>query len=362
MSTKRNSAGLKTMAILVLAATWAIGAPSILAAPSVSGTSGTFTQGQSITISGSSFGSHSNYNSSSNSWSGQSFLMMDFKDFEDGSLTSEGFSGNDMSDVSLQSGGPTNSTKYERTQYGSSRLANYGISRSDNSTNPAIYTSFWFMMPSGTEGGKPWRWYFGSNSSSDNLYLGTQCGSSGLNLSGDFLGTTVYGASISTGVWHKLEIYASKSAGVYTVWLDGAQYQDWSSAKGSNPWSAGGSFDNSAHTIEYADMIDGTTTGCSSTGSYNYDDIYIDRTPARVEICPGSTWSSRGACNTQIPTAWSASSITIEVNKGNFAANSSAYLYVVDSSNTANSSGYAIQFGSGSSSTPPTPTGLHLVN
>jgi hypothetical protein len=101
-------------------------------------------------------------------------------------------------------------------------------------------------------------------------------------------------------------------------------------------------------------MIDGTGRGCSVAGSYNYDDYYIDYTPARVEICNGSTWATRGICNTQIPTNWSASSIGIVVNQGTFTAGSSKYLYVVDSNNTANSSGTQIQFGSGGGGTTDT--------
>ncbi|NLX17745.1 MAG: hypothetical protein GXY53_00480 [Desulfobulbus sp.] len=87
------------------------------------------------------------------------------------------------------------------------------------------------------------------------------------------------------------------------------------------------------------------------------DDIYVQTgTQARVELCSGSTWSNRGKCEIQVPTSWSASSIPITVNTGNFTSGSSAYLYVVDSSGTANSSGYRVSVGGTSSGgNEPTP-------
>jgi hypothetical protein len=60
------------------------------------------------------------------------------------------------------------------------------------------------------------------------------------------------------------------------------------------------------------------------------DDVYVDNTLARVELCPGSTWASRGVCSIQIPSAWSDTSITATINTGNFTTGQNAYLYVVD--------------------------------
>lgn len=90
------------------------------------------------------------------------------------------------------------------------------------------------------------------------------------------------------------------------------------------------------------------------------DDIYVQTgTQARVELCSGSTWAKRGKCEIQIPTSWNASSIPVTVNTGNFSSGSSAYLYVVDSSGTANSSGYQVSVGgtsSGGGTSTPDPS------
>ncbi|VAW72113.1 hypothetical protein MNBD_GAMMA10-608, partial [hydrothermal vent metagenome] len=60
------------------------------------------------------------------------------------------------------------------------------------------------------------------------------------------------------------------------------------------------------------------------------DDVYIDNTLARVELCEGSTWATRGVCNPQPPTKWSNSSVQVSVNSGEWSAGTSAYLYVVN--------------------------------
>ena len=75
-----------------------------------------------------------------------------------------------------------------------------------------------------------------------------------------------------------------------------------------------------------------------------YDEIYVDKTRARVEIGNSSTWSGCSHREIQIPSAWSSGSVTVTVNQGPFADSSGAYLYVVDSDGNVNSNGYSITF------------------
>lgn len=75
-----------------------------------------------------------------------------------------------------------------------------------------------------------------------------------------------------------------------------------------------------------------------------FADLYFDTTPQRVMICNGSTYSNRGLCEVQVPSAWSATSITTTVNAG--ALSGTKFLYVVDSTGAVNSSGYSVTFGS----------------
>ncbi|GAH76879.1 unnamed protein product, partial [marine sediment metagenome] len=76
-----------------------------------------------------------------------------------------------------------------------------------------------------------------------------------------------------------------------------------------------------------------------------WDEIYIDTTQSRVEIGNAATWSGCSHREVQIPSSWSSSSVSIDVNTGSF-SNGTAYLYVVDSSGAVNSSGYQITIGS----------------
>lgn len=96
--------------------------------------------------------------------------------------------------------------------------------------------------------------------------------------------------------------------------------------------------------------IGGYARNYGNPSNYRYfADLYLDATASRVILCPGSTWASRGACQNVIPSAWSASSITGAVNQGAFAANDTAYLYVVDAAGDASPASDPITIGSGSS-------------
>ena len=94
-----------------------------------------------------------------------------------------------------------------------------------------------------------------------------------------------------------------------------------------------------------------------------FADVYIDTTRARAVLCSGATFAARGYCEPQIPTAWSASSITVTVNPGRFADHSTAYLYVCDSNAACNSNGHAVTIasaGQGDTVAPSAPNALRV--
>ena len=74
-----------------------------------------------------------------------------------------------------------------------------------------------------------------------------------------------------------------------------------------------------------------------------YDNIYIDKSIARVEIGNASTYAASTRREVQIPSSWG-NSIQITVNKGGFSSGQAAYLYVMDSSGRVNTNGYPITF------------------
>jgi hypothetical protein len=73
------------------------------------------------------------------------------------------------------------------------------------------------------------------------------------------------------------------------------------------------------------------------------DDVYVDNTRKRVELCSGGpVWANRGECSPQPAVTWSDSTISISANTAGFISGSSAYFYVVGTDGDAIGSGYLI--------------------
>jgi hypothetical protein len=78
-----------------------------------------------------------------------------------------------------------------------------------------------------------------------------------------------------------------------------------------------------------------------TSGSWDYDgantayldDFYLNKSLARVEIGNASTYAASTVREVQIPSAWSATSITCTVNTGSFSPGA-AYLFVIDEDGT----------------------------
>lgn len=95
---------------------------------------------------------------------------------------------------------------------------------------------------------------------------------------------------------------------------------------------------------------------------YYVDDVYVDTTPARVEICNTSTWSARTHCEIQIPSAWTSSSITVSTNLTGFVNGSTVYVYVLDPTNIANTNGYSKIIGETQSVQLQPPSNFRIIN
>lgn len=83
-----------------------------------------------------------------------------------------------------------------------------------------------------------------------------------------------------------------------------------------------------------------------------YSDYYLDSTLSRVEICDSATYADRTHCEIQIPSVWSDTSITATVNKGSFADGATAYLYVVDSTGAVSTEQRPVTFNGSNVRTP----------
>ena len=100
-----------------------------------------------------------------------------------------------------------------------------------------------------------------------------------------------------------------------------------------------------------------TDPAWTSALEFRADDVYLDLTWQRVMICEASTFENCRKFGFIVPTAWSATSITgtLQFHSQDFPAQTTAYVYVFDTTNTPNTTGKSIVIG-GSVAGDPAPT------
>jgi len=99
------------------------------------------------------------------------------------------------------------------------------------------------------------------------------------------------------------------------------------------------------HEVLLGLMTAGLILGSETETRMWVDDVYVDNTQARVEVCDSSTWAARTHCEPQIPLTWGSGEITATQNLGSFTAGSSGFVYVIDENGLVNSNGVAMTFG-----------------
>lgn len=149
-------------------------------------------------------------------------------------------------------------------------------------------------------------------------------------------------ADMATGTWHRLEVYyrysnpAGSANGELHAWLNGQRFASYTNVVTRSAASSGRVIDNFLLPF-MADRLFNLAL------NVYVDDVYVDRTQARVEIGNASTWTQCTRREVQIPTAWSTDRISVRVHRGGFAPGERAYVYVVDASGNA-SDGIPIEF------------------
>jgi hypothetical protein len=354
------------------------------AAPVITGITGTQSNGNSITITGSGFGAKtpapliSSYDSatSANNWHGGSI---------GGSW-------------SRPQGSPTLSTSSPRTSfYQSDRKVTYatnagsyqtiGLDRA--SVDAVNYTSFWHyrdytachISTGGGDNNKLYRIYASTGGSMPTPYLGVRTTTGGpcdvTYIGGDNLLNHTYTAAYGLGGyknsgaglldydiaessalrswvhWEVLVQWGTTNAGdgIVTIWRNG---QTIMRLTGVGLISTGAPNDS-----RYTRW--GLVSGAMSAAGNEYlDQVYFDNTQARVFISDnpnlGSSWpniASTHHSEIQVPSAWSASSITFAMNQGTFTSGQIVYVYVVDPNGAINTTGYAIAIGGDGRVSPP---------
>ena len=113
--------------------------------------------------------------------------------------------------------------------------------------------------------------------------------------------------------------------------------------------------------------VGGFARACNSLSNIRYfNDVYIDMNPGttdvpRVMLGNANTYAASTIVEPQIPSAWSTTSITVKVNLGRLPDAGTAWLYVITSDGSMNASGLAVTLGAGGDITPPaTPANLQV--
>ncbi len=344
----------------------------------------------SVTVVGSGcldFGTRPDFNLDNFAWRNKRFISFRFDDFEagdpvggavpydkNGFYSQSGGAPWTVTDDALTlqpGGGPGVSQKFIRrvyTQRGNNSESG-GLSVNVHGSNGTIYSTFKFMMGPNTQSGKIFRAY--ASEPTADFYAASGCrdfsvrGNSECNAA-ECSAKAVQWSSVpklNVGVWHRVEVFAS--SGSVSVTVDGV-----SAWKASNWLSSAVNFNG--HTLDFPNMIDspkrvsaldGASCGTSG-GSFNYDDIYVDFTPVRLEISDSSTWSGALHREIQPVTSWQAGRVEFALNLGELSASRPLYAYVISNGGPVSSVGIPVVIGGGAgggvSNRPPSPPALKV--
>ncbi|MEZ4366723.1 MAG: hypothetical protein R2939_10605 [Kofleriaceae bacterium] len=143
-----------------------------------------------------------------------------------------------------------------------------------------------------------------------------------------------YGASakLARGAWHAVEYeFAEASApgtpdGVFRMWIDGATIFEHTAVPTREDFDV---FKRPLIIGASAVWGPGDGEDPQAPNHLRIDDLWMDDAWARVALCPGATWATRGACELQPIVAWADGAIEVSGNLGRFEASDDVYLYVL---------------------------------
>jgi hypothetical protein len=338
---------------------------SSIAAPMITSVTGTISNGQTVTISGSGFGTD-----------GPTVVLFD--DFEKGPSGSNIMLGSNSAQIGHWDSVGDSIPKYDNTYKVSGNNAmmvncqtSYAASFETNNLaafNRAFLT-YWVYMPASStfptnENGDNWKiaWLYGSDVLTGDIMTFMRLGTG--NFSMDCNGcraSQVYvnpAFDMIKGHWYRVATYIDAStysgADVRQLWVSSpVENKPITQHIYSNQqlFSAGQMMNNLS--------MNGYCRQTAAESRARFDDVYLAIGPnarARIEIGDSSTYGNCKNLTMVTPTVWNASSITGTVRQGSFASGAAVYLYVTDSNGNVNSAGYPITFsGSGSNLAPAAP-------
>jgi hypothetical protein len=338
--TRRLTAGVFVFATMWMFPLWTSAQPIVTQVSAQANAAG-----PRLVISGSQFGSHGNYNPGPGP-----LLNAAWHDFETDQISGGNLQLEDIATYqwSIRHGNARrNSHSFARKVFVDNRLGELNLYQTG--TTGTWFASFWFRVDSlaKQQSGKFFR-IWGDHA---NMYLSTGAGD--LEIRGfaecatcDPEPHTIYTSpdTLADGDWHRIDIQIAQSPDLVAVSVDGKpQWRRSSTLAGAereqwipNPLGADG------HTIGVGGMIDGPADGWLARGSYDFDDVFIDYTWARVELGDAPTWQACTVREIQPPQQWADGQITVQLNQGAFRKGQTVYAYVVDATGAVNPIGQAV--------------------
>lgn len=355
---------------------------NVWSAPSITGISGTVSNGQNLIISGSQFGN--------------SATVMFWDNFESqtpdvhikgahplegptyGTILVNGGSDNGLTFSNLEAYSGSKAAKVD-WQAAGDRAIGFGsyVNNFDK-----VYISYWRYMnytgalPAATNH-KQW-YLFGNKAGSTpqgvsfipqaNQTWGISNNNGSIPKTGTWsyqngIGAKIWSGTINT--WNRWEYWITLNTNPTCVMgstCDGKRYEWIDSQLNFSDdkyyWQNNGGLYNAF----FLGYMHGSSDGIPDAGQAYFDDLYVASSPARLELCDSSTWSTRSHCEVQLSTSWAGdgTSIGFTLNQGAFNYGDNAYLYVIDENGNP-SEGYPITFASSSDTTAPaTPSGLSV--
>jgi hypothetical protein len=339
--------------------------------PMISGVLGGLSNGQSITIVGSSFGSKSHAGP---------MLWDDFDSGSNGAIVAGDSTGAaplvhqgnlaGYSQWQLAGGGnytgqavvfdnsspKANSPLHARATFLDSTYwgLNLYVPYAQFTTGSELYMSFYFRMTrTGAASPKQLKaWIAYDSTDMDKLYWSTaydNCEAGPYRMHITELVQEQYfsnGGVDTIGEWVRFETYLKQSGPDVS---DGMWLQAFSRPSIGIPQREFHSVINQKLRTSTADFVHWTFGGAyydmctgAEPGTIDIDDFYMDSTQARVEICNAPTFSASTKCELQLPTAWSDGSITAVFNKGYLESSSAAYVYIINAAGSVNAQGFAV--------------------
>lgn len=148
-----------------------------------------------------------------------------------------------------------------------------------------------------------------------------------------------------SGRWSKVELeikYSNQKDGYVKLWENGVQKVNYT-----------GTTDNYSGTTR-TEAIGGYARAYGNANNWRYfADVYVDYTPARIVLANNANLASATVVESQVPSGWSANSVTVAVNLGQFAAGQKAYLFAFDASGARNAVGFPVTVGADANAVVP---------